>query len=85
MPDDDAADVLDAPDGETPDDDADDPDGLGARGKPIRKVMVPVRFTRAGVRNLDRVRGDWSRSKYIREALSFAVKGGLRGPKPPIF
>lgn len=47
-----------------------------------RDVMVPLRLTKPGAKKLDELRGGWTRSEYIRRAISFAAKAGLRGPIP---
>jgi len=49
-----------------------------------RDAMIRVRVSEAGVEQLDKARGQWTRSEYIRQALARAIKGGktepLRGP-----
>jgi hypothetical protein len=48
-----------------------------------RERFIGIRLTTKGLENLNAARDGWSRSEYVRQALAFAVKGGLRGPKPP--
>lgn len=47
----------------------------------IREKVVQVRFTEEGVATLDKIRGSWTRSEYIRRALAYAAKNGMRGPE----
>lgn len=48
-----------------------------------REKIVNVRFTDAGIESLDKFRGTWTRSEYIRRALAYAVKNGMTGPEEP--
>lgn len=48
-----------------------------------REKIVNVRFTDAGLKTLDKFRGSWSRSEYIRRALAYAAKDGMKGPEEP--
>ena len=45
------------------------------------RKTVPVRFTPPGVAKLDEMRGSWSRSEYIRQAVALAAKQGMKGPE----
>lgn len=46
-----------------------------------RDVTLYVRITDSGAKAVDSMRGDWSRSEYVRQALARAIKAGLRGPQ----
>lgn len=55
------------------------------RGRPLtgrlpKDQTVRVRTTDAGVQAIDDRRGSWSRSEYVRQALTMAMKANLRGP-----
>ena len=52
------------------------PDGAVAREK-----IVGIRFAPGGLDKVDELRGAWSRSEYIRAAVAYAVRNGLRGPE----
>jgi hypothetical protein len=45
-----------------------------------RKPVV-VRFSAAGVDKVDELRGAWTRSEYIRRAVAYAAKNGMKGPR----
>jgi hypothetical protein len=45
-----------------------------------RTVYLPLRLTEAGAREIDTRRGTWSRSEWVRQAISLAARQGLTGP-----
>ena len=55
---------------------------MTAHASQPRDTTVAVRFTENGVAKVDEMRGAWSRSEYIRQAVAFAVKHGKVGPEP---
>jgi hypothetical protein len=46
-----------------------------------RDSTITLRLAAAGLAAIDSLRGGWSRSEYVRQALAAAVKAGMRGPK----
>lgn len=47
-----------------------------------RAKIVPVRYTEPAVDLVDKHRGTWTRSEYIRRATERAIREGLKGPAP---
>lgn len=45
-----------------------------------RKV-INLRLSESGIAKLDEVRGSWSRSEYIRQAIKYAIEENKRGPQ----
>ena len=45
-----------------------------------RDKQVPFWVTQAGWDAIEKARGTWTRSEYIRQALILARKQGLKGP-----
>jgi len=43
-----------------------------------RDHIVPVRFDEKGLAKLNQLRGQTSRSSFIRQALAFAIKNGFK-------
>jgi hypothetical protein len=46
-----------------------------------RTHPVITRVKPAGLAKINELRGEWSISEYVRQALGLAVKQGLRGPR----
>ena len=46
-----------------------------------RGETIHVRLSDSGLAALDEFRGSWTRSHYIRQALAYAVKNGMKGPE----
>lgn len=51
-------------------------------GSQPRAEMIAFRIGESGLAKVDEHRGAWSRSEFIRQALAYAVKKGLKGPEP---
>ena len=47
-----------------------------------RDHVLQVRVTDDGLGAIDKARGAWTRSEYVRAALSAAIKKGMKGPAP---
>lgn len=45
------------------------------------RQMVHIRLAKRGLDRIDEMRGSWSRSEYIRQALAYAMKHNLKGPE----
>jgi Arc/MetJ-type ribon-helix-helix transcriptional regulator len=46
-----------------------------------KRENVTVRLTPKGIERLDSLRGAWSRSEYIRQAIAHAAKNNMKGPE----
>lgn len=51
-------------------------------GTKVRAETIHVRLTAEALDRIDVLRGSWSRSEYIRQALALAVKQNKQGPEP---
>lgn len=47
-----------------------------------RNTVLQVRVTDDGASEIDKRRGAWTRSEYVRQALARAVRSNLSGPEP---
>jgi metal-responsive CopG/Arc/MetJ family transcriptional regulator len=43
--------------------------------------MLHIRLAESGLTKIDEVRGEWSRSEYVRQALRYAIKNDMKGPR----
>lgn len=48
--------------------------------KPIREEQIGVRLLPEGLEAIDKMRGNWSRPEWMRQAAALAIKQGLKGP-----
>ena len=45
------------------------------------RETIHVRLSEEGLSAIEKHRGAWTRSRYIREALKYAMKNGMKGPE----
>lgn len=49
--------------------------------KPSKDQFLGARITTAGMEKIDELRGSWSRSEWVRQALRRAAEAKMSGPR----
>lgn len=50
-------------------------------GTTVRTETIHVRIGESGLNALDKARGAWTRSEFIRRSVRYAVQNGMKGPE----